>query len=309
MARVTVGVPVYNGAAYIGAALDDLRRQTFADFEVLIYDNASTDSTAEIARAYAEQDARFQYLRHDTNIGSLPNFIAVLKAARSEYFLWRAMDDSAAPDYIEKLVALLDARPDCDLAVARIATFDLDGTKLRSADVPNLDGDRGHRHRLRLLFKSHPSWIYGVFRHKPLLERASFVHQAYVHPWAWDHLTLFPYLLDFKVVGTNDTTFNQLIKRTAVEKAARKRVGGQQQQVATLEKLRKRFTDIARADLALRFPSPAQRAANEALLWAYVGKRVYRWRRLWQRKIIDRLRGRKEAAGAQDDQAGFEAYF
>ena len=54
VARVTVGVPAYNEASYLEAQLEYLRTQDFPDIEVLIYDNASTDATREIARRFCE---------------------------------------------------------------------------------------------------------------------------------------------------------------------------------------------------------------------------------------------------------------
>lgn len=305
MARVTVGVPVYNGVPYIGEALENLRLQTFRDFAVHIYDNASTDGTAETALHYVRIDPRFHYFRHETNIGSLPNFIAVLASAESEYFLWRAMDDGSDADYIEQLVGLLDTCPDRDLAVSRIETYDLDGKQLRVARVPDIPGRRGLQNKFTLLFKSHPSWIYGVFRRQSLLDRASFVLKEYKHPWAWDHLTILPFLLDNKVVGTNSTAFRQMIKRSAADRGRKTAV----QQVAILTKLRQRFLTIARNDMSRRSSGSLALAGNEALLWVYVGKRVYRWRRLVRRRIIENSVFGNKNKPANDEKAGFEAYF
>src|SRR5690606_1400221 len=61
--RVTVAMPVYNGADYIERALDSLLAQDFEDFELIISDNGSTDGTDEIARRYAERDPRISYHR------------------------------------------------------------------------------------------------------------------------------------------------------------------------------------------------------------------------------------------------------
>ena len=60
MVPITIGVPVYNGADLLDESLACLARQTFGDFKVLIYDNASTDATPEIARRWAERDPQLQ---------------------------------------------------------------------------------------------------------------------------------------------------------------------------------------------------------------------------------------------------------
>ena len=72
--RVSVGMPVYNSEAYLREAVDSILSQSFADFELIISDNASTDSTEEICRAYASQDRRVRYLRSSVNIGANGNY-------------------------------------------------------------------------------------------------------------------------------------------------------------------------------------------------------------------------------------------
>ena len=71
--RLSVGLPVYNGADYLAESLDALLGQTFEDFELIISDNASTDGTADICQQYAKQDSRIRYFRQPRNIGLAPN--------------------------------------------------------------------------------------------------------------------------------------------------------------------------------------------------------------------------------------------
>lgn len=56
-----MGLPVYNGERFLARAIDTLLAQTYRDFELLIVDNASTDGTEEICRAYADRDPRVHY--------------------------------------------------------------------------------------------------------------------------------------------------------------------------------------------------------------------------------------------------------
>ena len=72
--RVTIGMPVYNGARTLRDAIDTILAQEFADFELVISDNASTDETEAICREYVAKDARVRYFRNPTNIGAIPNF-------------------------------------------------------------------------------------------------------------------------------------------------------------------------------------------------------------------------------------------
>src|SRR5210317_222486 len=109
MARVGIGVPVYNGGPLLAESLECLRTQSFEDFEVVIGDNASDDETAETCARYAAMDNRFRPLRRPENIGSLGNFQSLRAESGAELFCWRAYDDLSAPDFVEKLVALFDA--------------------------------------------------------------------------------------------------------------------------------------------------------------------------------------------------------
>jgi glycosyltransferase involved in cell wall biosynthesis len=114
--RVTIGVPVYNGANYLERALSSLADQTYADIRVLISDNASTDDTEAIARSFASSDERFEYWRNDTNIGAVPNYDKVFYAATTPYFKWAAHDDWIEPRFVEACVEALDANPGASLA-------------------------------------------------------------------------------------------------------------------------------------------------------------------------------------------------
>ena len=63
MKKISVGLPVYNGANYLAAAIESILGQTYPDFELVISDNASSDGTADICQAYARRDGRIRYIR------------------------------------------------------------------------------------------------------------------------------------------------------------------------------------------------------------------------------------------------------
>ena len=117
--RVGIGLPVYNGQRYVGEALESLLSQTFSDFEIVICDNASTDATQEICRAYAEKDSRIRYVRNERNIGVAKNFNATFSRSNAPYFKWAACDDLIAPDLLGRCVTVLDADPGVILAYAK----------------------------------------------------------------------------------------------------------------------------------------------------------------------------------------------
>ena len=168
MARVEIGVPVYNGASMLAESLECLRAQTFEDFRVVIGDNASDDATAEIAADFAARDGRFHHLRRKMNVGSLANFQGLRAASRAELFCWRAYDDLSAPDYLERLVALFDADPNTRLAVPEVRSAVDDKAKTRVtrySAAPQSPRIRRIRHQM---FASHASWIYGLWHRETL---------------------------------------------------------------------------------------------------------------------------------------------
>ena len=115
--KVTIGMPVYNGEKFLCNALDCLLAQSYTNLELIISDDASTDSTSKICTEYAAKDSRIKYIRHTKNLGieseagftPLPNFNFVLNQASSPYFMWAGVDDKWEPEFIEKNVNVLEA--------------------------------------------------------------------------------------------------------------------------------------------------------------------------------------------------------
>jgi glycosyltransferase involved in cell wall biosynthesis len=125
--RVTVGIPVRNGENYLAQTLECFLGQTYGDLCVIVSDNASTDGTADIARAFAARDPRVRFLQQSRDLGAAENYNAVYQAAESEYFTWASHDDLRTPDWIEQAVAALDADPTAVLAISEAIRVDGEG--------------------------------------------------------------------------------------------------------------------------------------------------------------------------------------
>ena len=172
--RVSIGMPVYNGEAYIRQAIDSLCNQSFSEFEIIISDNASSDGTEAICRAYAARDHRVKYIRQDTNLGVLPNFKLVLEEARAEYFMWAASDDSQESEFLRSLVAVLDEHQDILCAMSDV--LNIQSAPSAFEFVSNLDDIRLESvlvnwKKCRGRFFRNPTsniffCIYGLFRRK-----------------------------------------------------------------------------------------------------------------------------------------------
>jgi glycosyltransferase involved in cell wall biosynthesis len=131
---VSIGMPVHNGERYLEAAIRSNLGQTFADFELIISDNASTDRTEAICRDYASSDPRIRYYRNERNIGAAANYNRLFGLASAEYFRWSNADDVLAPDLIEETYKVLRSRPDVAVAYGRTGLIDAEGGLLREYD-------------------------------------------------------------------------------------------------------------------------------------------------------------------------------
>ena len=105
---VSIGLSVYNGEAMVGSAITAILAQSFDDFELIVSDNASTDSTEAICLAFAANDCRVRYIRQSHNLGAAKNFKFVLDQARGRYYMWAASDDLRSPDFLAENVAFLE---------------------------------------------------------------------------------------------------------------------------------------------------------------------------------------------------------
>lgn len=204
---ISIGMPVFNGAAHLGEALDSILRQSFADFELIISDNCSTDGTAEIISKYAARDPRIRDVRQDENIGGLPNFRFVLEAARADFFMWAAYDDWHDANYLEALHRPLAENSDLHMAVPRIVRVRPDGSEAEVTEIPSLD----HLSRLqrvkRMLSLSRGGTIYGLYRTDAIRAAYNRAERDFPYVWAADHLTIFPFLVNDRATGVPETTF------------------------------------------------------------------------------------------------------
>lgn len=125
--QVSVIMPTYNGSAYISDALSSCLQQTLHDFELIVVDDGSTDSTPEILASIG--DSRLRVARHSVN-QKLPAALNTgFNQASSLYFIWMADDDLLAVDCLEQLVGYLDRHPEIDGVYA-------DYARINEAGVP-----------------------------------------------------------------------------------------------------------------------------------------------------------------------------
>lgn len=168
--KVSIGMPVFNGAAFIESAIESLRAQSFTNFELIISDNCSSDQTREICTKYQSADARICYFRQSENIGAAGNFEFVLERACGEFFMWAAHDDLWDQSHLAAALAVLE-NDGLDFA---FPSFWLESTQfgIRKRVDPQMFDFLDHRDRrvrvLRFLALHHMSHkcnlVYSLFR-------------------------------------------------------------------------------------------------------------------------------------------------
>jgi glycosyltransferase involved in cell wall biosynthesis len=121
--KISIGMPAYNSAATIGASIKSLLEQSFGDFELIVSDNGSTDSTRDIVEGLAQLDRRIRYVCQPENIGANLNYSSVARAARGEYFKWASSSDWCAPTFLAKCLISLEQNDDAVLAAPRTRLF------------------------------------------------------------------------------------------------------------------------------------------------------------------------------------------
>ena len=162
---VSICLPVYNGENYVAEAIESMLAQTFADFELVITDNASTDRTEEICRTFADADPRVRYHRNERNVGGARNQAIAVQLSRGRYVRLSAHDDKIAPTHLEECVAVLEERPDVVIAFTGTVEIDKVGAEVRQYRGTRGTADTPSRRFRELIFRDHNcDTIYGLIR-------------------------------------------------------------------------------------------------------------------------------------------------
>jgi glycosyltransferase involved in cell wall biosynthesis len=118
--RVSVIIPTFNCAAYLGCAIDSVLRQSYRDYEIIVVDDGSTDGTPALALAYGK---KIRYLYQD-NCGVSAARNRALKDSNGELFAYLDADDVWYPQKLARQIEFLDAHDDCGLLHSDVSVID-----------------------------------------------------------------------------------------------------------------------------------------------------------------------------------------
>ena len=124
--RISVVMAVYNGAPYLEAAINSILQQTYANFEFIIVNDASTDNTSEILKKY--DDCRLRVLTNPENLGLTKSLNRGINAARGQYIARMDADDLSLPHRLEKQLEFLENHPEYALVGSSYYQIDETGS-------------------------------------------------------------------------------------------------------------------------------------------------------------------------------------
>lgn len=161
-------MPVHNALPHLDAAVESILGQSFADFEFVILDDASTDASRERLRYWAQRDSRIRLLEVDQNLGTVHASNMVANAARAPFVARMDADDISHADRLRQLFEVISADPDIGLVASLCDVIDGSGRKVRDSEIWRLT------RKSPFLPFAHGAMMY----RRELVERAGGYHEG-----------------------------------------------------------------------------------------------------------------------------------
>ncbi len=201
-----IGMPCFNSEQFIGRAIESIIAQDFANFKLVISDNASTDDSFEIARSYEHRDSRVTALRHPSNLGSAKNFESLLRMADASFFMFAGSHDFWGNNYLSSLLSVFQLNPDAVLVFGQTVVVDSMGD-LHQQQHENYnfecDEDKPIKRALKVVQNLHSAdMVYGIYKTAELLKCRTDL--KCIGP---DHVFLMEIALRGKILYCDDAVF------------------------------------------------------------------------------------------------------
>ena len=121
--EISVIMSVYNGEAYLVEAVESIRTQTFQNWELVIINDCSTDTTPELLEAFAREDARIKVHTNAVNLRLPKSLNKAISLCTGKYIATMDADDIALPDRLEKQYRFMEENPEVALSSCRFMTM------------------------------------------------------------------------------------------------------------------------------------------------------------------------------------------
>lgn len=188
---VSVIVPAYNYARFIGEAIGSLQAQTYQHWECIIVDDGSTDSTREVVAELAAADTRVKYF-HQANQGQSAARNTGIRECVGDYIQFLDADDLVEPRKLERQVALLEARREVDIVYGGCRYFSItpaDPLEATGAELSSLPGVSGQLEVLEALLRTNIMPINAALVRRRLITAVGFFDETLPQSRAedWDY--------------------------------------------------------------------------------------------------------------------------
>lgn len=169
MPRITTIIPTYRRPKLLRRAIRSVLKQTYQDFQICVYDNASGDETAKVVAELAKEDPRVMYFCRERNIGGLENFNLAMRDVSTTFFNLLSDDDFLLPSFFDTALEGFNKHPES------IFSSTLTAHIMEGDDVINIPGVRwppGFYNPpdglMAMLDHGHPTWTGILFRREVL---------------------------------------------------------------------------------------------------------------------------------------------
>jgi glycosyltransferase involved in cell wall biosynthesis len=166
--RVYLGMPLYNQREFLEDALQSILAQTYGDFRLIILDDSTDPAPGKIVQRYAAKDGRISYIKNVVRKGLVDNWRACFRhAGEVDYFAWVSDHDVWHPEWLEKMVRVLNASPDTVLVYPLCVRITAAGERIEKPPRYFSTEGMNERRRIRAVCRDaryYGKMVYGLFR-------------------------------------------------------------------------------------------------------------------------------------------------
>lgn len=181
--NLSVIMPNYNHAKYIGEALESILSQSYRPIEVIVIDDGSTDNSIEVIQEFVKKDPIVHLIKNERNMGMihiLKQIEELLEIVKGDYFYAPAADDKILPGFFEKSMNLLARYPDAGLCSTLMIVIDEYGEEKGLLWTPVVSKNECFFPPQKVIsnFRKFESWIQGgtvIYRKKAFIEAGGYI--------------------------------------------------------------------------------------------------------------------------------------
>lgn len=145
---VSVVMSVYNGEKYLRDSVESILNQTLEDFEFIIVDDGSADSSFKIMEEYARSDKRIVAIKNPSNLGLPKSLNIALKNTKGDFIARMDADDISLPERLEKQVRFLKENPSYGLVGTAYIEIDGNGKIIGNQRIRFLETDENIKKKI-----------------------------------------------------------------------------------------------------------------------------------------------------------------